>query len=58
MPASRSNIVTWDELAHAAASNNPEQLTLIGRRLKQENENLVRRLIDAQAKVIAALEMR
>lgn len=56
LPAPAHAMVTWEALAHAAQSRNPEQLALLARQLKSENEMLVRSLLEAQRKVILALE--
>lgn len=51
-------VVTWEDLAQVVADRDWNQLTHLARRLKRENEDLKVRVIEAQARLIEALEAR
>ena len=47
--------VSWSDLADAHRSGNLDRLALLARRLKGENEKFVRKVVDAQDKLIEVL---
>ena len=50
--------VTWAQLAEAAHAADTPAVIMMARKLKAENETLVRRLLDAQQKLIMEMERR
>ncbi len=47
--------VLWQDLAHAAADRDTDLLVFLARKLKKENEQMTRQLLDAQARIIGTL---
>ena len=46
-------VVTWEQLAHAAADRDFEQVTRLARQLKSENEVLKTQMIELQGKLLS-----
>jgi hypothetical protein len=51
----RGSHVTWEELAEAHRSGNLDRLAHLARRLKADTESLVRKVVEAQDRLIEAL---